>query len=92
VVDQGERAAMLASLIRLADAVAVSPWLVGDALSLADLAVAAQLSLLRFPASAGEPLAGQGVAGFSDHPRLQPLFQWRDQLEASLMQSDPAAL
>ena len=83
---------MLASLIRLADAVAVSPWLVGDALSLADLAVAAQLSLLRFPASAGEPLAGQGVAGLSDHPRLQPLFQWRDQLEANLMQSDPAAL
>ena len=92
VVDQGERASMLASLIRLADAVAVSPYLVGDALSLADLSVAAQLSLLRFPASAGEPLAGQGVAGLSDHPRLQPLFQWRDQLEASLMQSDPAAL
>ena len=71
---------------------AVSPWLVGNALSLADIAVAAQLSLLRFPASAGDGLAGKGVAGLSDHPRLQPLFQWRDQLEDQLMQSDPAAL
>ena len=92
VVDQGGRAEMLASLIAIADSVAVKPWLVGDALSLADIAVAAQVSLLRFPASSGELLAGQGVAGLSDHPRLQPLFHWRDQLEAKLMQSDPAAV
>ncbi|MGC6482772.1 MAG: glutathione S-transferase family protein [Synechococcus sp.] len=92
VIDQGERAEMLASLIALAESVAEKPWLVGDALSLADLAVAAQLSLLQFPASSGPLLAGQGVAGLCDHPRLQPLFRWRDQLEAQLMQSDPAAV
>ncbi len=92
VVDQGERAAMLSSLLQLADAVAASPWLVGNQRSIADLAVAAQLSLLRFPASSGEELAGRGVAGISDHPKLQPLFSWRDQLDAELVQSDPAVL
>jgi glutathione S-transferase len=56
----------------------------GDRLSLADLAVVAQLSLLRFPDSAGEPLAGRGVEGISDHPLLQPLFAWRDGILAAL--------
>ena len=53
---------------------------------LADIAVAAQLSLLRFPSSAGSALAGKGVPGLSDHPKLQPLFQWRDQIELKLME------
>ena len=57
-------------------------------MSLADLAVAAQISLMRFPASAGAALAGKGVFGLSDHPRLQPLFHWRDQLELSLFETD----
>ena len=92
VVDQGQRAAMLSSLIQLSDTVADGPWLIGKAMSLADLAVAAQLSLLRFPASAGPVLAGRGVAGLSDHPRLEALFRWRDQLEAQLMQPDPAVV
>ena len=63
-----------------------SPFLVGEAMTLADLAVAAQLSLLRFPQSAGSPLAGRGVPGLSDHPKLQALFHWRDQLELKLME------
>ena len=53
------------------------PYLVGDRLSLADLAVVAQLSLLRFPAGAGAPLAGRGLPGLSDNPLLAPLFQWQ---------------
>jgi glutathione S-transferase len=52
--------------------------LVGGQLSLADLAVVAQLSLLRFPATAGAPLAGEGVSGIADNPIYQPLFSWRD--------------
>ena len=52
--------------------------LVGDQLSLADLAVVAQLSLLRFPASAGAALAGEGVGGIADNPTHAPLFRWRD--------------
>jgi glutathione S-transferase len=57
-------------------------YLEGDRLSLADLAVAAQLTLLRFPASAGAPLAGRGVAGIADNPMLEPLFNWRDRILA----------
>jgi glutathione S-transferase len=58
------------------------PYLEGDTLTLADLAVAAQLSLLKFPASAGAPLAGRGVEGIADHPLLAPLFEWRDRISA----------
>jgi glutathione S-transferase len=60
--------------------ISLAPYLEGDRLSLADLAVAAQLTLLRFPASAGVPLAGRGVAGISDNPLLEPLFSWRDRI------------
>lgn len=56
------------------------PYLEGNRLSLADLAVAAQLSLLKFPASAGAPLAGRGVEGIADSPLLAPLFAWRDRI------------
>ena len=48
------------------------PYLVGGALSLADLAVIAQLSLLR-------PM-GLVVPGLGDNPLLEPLFAWREQL------------
>ena len=54
----------------------------GDRLSLADLAVAAQLTLLRFPESAGAPLAGRGVAGLADNPMFASLFSWRDRILA----------
>ena len=86
LVNQNERADLLATLEQLSASVQATPWLVGDEMSLADLAVAAQLSLLRFPASSGAALAGIGVPGLSDHPKLQPLFQWRDQLELRLME------
>ena len=86
LVNQNDRADLLATLEQLSASVHATPWLVGEAMSLADLAVAAQLSLLRFPASSGAALAGTGVPGLSDHPKLQPLFQWRDQLELRLME------
>lgn len=72
------------NLEQLAVLCAAQPYLVGDQLSLADLAVAAQLSLLRFPASCGAPLAGRGAPGIADNPLLAPLFSWRDQLVAAL--------
>ncbi|BEV35205.1 glutathione S-transferase family protein [Synechococcus sp. M16CYN] len=86
LVNQNERIDLLASLEQLASLVQKSPWLVGETMSLADLSVAAQLSLLCFPSSAGTVLAGKGVPGLRDHPKLQPLFQWRDQLELKLME------
>ena len=86
LVNQNERAALLASLEQLALSVQSTPWLVGDSMSLADLAVAAQLSLICFPSSSGAALAGKGVPGLSDHPKLQPLFHWRNKLELTLME------
>ena len=89
LLGQEQRASMLSSLCSVADGLDPNGCLVGHAISLADLAVAAQLSLLRFPASSGESLAGRGVPGISDHPRLQNLFRWRDQLETRLINLDP---
>ena len=56
----------------------------GESLTLADLAVVAQLSLLRFAADAGAPLAGRGVRGFGDNPLYGPLFAWRDRILAEV--------
>ena len=86
LVNQNDRADLLTSLEQLSASVQQNPWLVGDAMTMADLSVAAQLSLLNFPSSAGAALAGKGVPGLSDHPKLQALFQWRDQLELKLME------
>ena len=86
LLNPGRQANLLASLEQIASAIQVRSWLVGEAMSIADLAVAAQLSLLRFPSSADVSLVGKGVPGFGDHPRLQPLFEWRDQLEFKLME------
>jgi glutathione S-transferase len=75
---------LLSNLEQLQRLVAATDHLEADRLSLADLAVVAQLSLLRFPASAGVPLAGRGVPGIADNPLLEPLFSWRDRILAAL--------
>jgi glutathione S-transferase len=84
VLDQEPLQQLRRNLQQLTALVQAGPYLVGDRLSLADLAVAAQLSLLLFPASAGAPLAGLGVAGLADDPALAPLFQWRDRITAEV--------
>jgi glutathione S-transferase len=80
VLGQNEARQLRRNLEQLAALVGRQPYLEGSSLSLADLAVVAQLSLLRFPSSAGAPLAGRGVPGIADHPELAPLFQWRDRI------------
>ena len=90
LLGQEQRSSMLSSLCAIADGLDLNGCLIGNAITLADIAVGAQLSLLRFPASAGDALAGRGVPGISDHPRLQELFRWRDQLETRLINLDPA--
>lgn len=82
VVGTAERQQLQTNLEQLALLVTDQPYLVGDRLTLADLAVVAQLGLLKFPASSGAPLAGLGVGGIADHPLLQPLFSWRDRIAA----------
>ncbi len=84
VLGQQERRQLQSSLEQLAALTAAQPHLVGDQLSLADVAVVAQLSLLLFPAGSGAPLAGRGVSGIADNPMLEPLFSWRDRILAEL--------
>lgn len=81
----GERRQLQSNLEQLAVLCAAHTYLVGDQLSLADLAVVAQLSLLSFPASSGAPLAGCGVSGIADSPLLAPLFSWRDRILAEIV-------
>jgi glutathione S-transferase len=83
VVDQGALRDLRAALEQLTALVQAQPYLLGERLSLADLAVAAQLSLLKFPLSAGAHLAGRGVPGLADDPLLAPLFAWRDRISAA---------
>ena len=87
VIDHGGLEQLRANLQSLCALVQQLSYLVGDQLSLADLAVAAQLSLLLFPASAGAPLAGRGVPGLADDPHLAPLWAWRDGIGAEVGRS-----
>ena len=84
VIDHGGLEQLRRNLDQLTALVQARPHLVGESLSLADLAVMAQLSLLHFPQSAGAPLAGRGVPGLVDDPQLAPLWAWRDRLGAQL--------
>ena len=87
VIDHGGLEQLRANLQSLCALVQQRSFLVGDQLSLADLAVTAQLSLLLFPASAGAPLAGRGVPGLADDPHLAPLWAWRDAIGAQVGRS-----
>ena len=82
VIGVAERQQLQTNLEQLAVLVGDQPYLVGGRLSLADLAVVAQLGLLKFPLSSGVPLAGLGVGGIFDHPLLETLFNWRDRIAA----------
>jgi len=84
VIDHGGLEQLRRHLDQLTALVQARSHLVGESLSLADLAVMAQLSLLHFPQSAGAPLAGCGVPGLVDDPQLAPLWAWRDRLGAQL--------
>ncbi len=91
-LNQEEKIALLTSLENLSNLIKHSTWLVGNQMSIADIAVAAQLSLLKFPSSSGETLHGKGCPGFSDHPQLQGLFNWRDELELLIFNDDPSII
>jgi len=84
VLDASALQQLRQSLEQLTALVQAQPYLVGDQLSLADLAVIAQLSLIKFPASAGSPLAGRGLPGLADDPSLAPLWSWRDRIDQQL--------
>jgi glutathione S-transferase len=79
-----ERDSLIFALEQLLTLLEQRPYLIGEQPTLADVAVAAQLYLLRFPAVAGPQLASRGVAGVADQPRFEPLFEWRDELYRTL--------
>ena len=88
-VSESKGVELLNSLMQISKLIESNGWLVGQRMSFADISVAAQLSLLKFPASAGSELEGKGCPSFSDHPELKTLFHWRDDLENTLMKFDP---
>ena len=59
-------------------------FLIGNKLSIADISIASQLSLLKFPSSSGTILCGEGCQEFINNPYLENLFHWRDNLEEYL--------
>ena len=90
VFNPRESKKLLSSLEKLSNAVSCNQWLVGNCLSIADIAISAQLSLLKFPVSSGKNLCGKGCPGFSDNPQLEALFKWRDEIEDLILETDPA--
>lgn len=81
---QPERQGLIACLEQLMVILHAQPYLLGEEPSLADIAVAAQLYLLRFPAVAGVQLASRGVMGIADQASFEQLFIWRDELYRKL--------
>ncbi len=92
LVNQEKISNLLTHLEYISNLVKTNRWIVGESISIADIAIAAQLSLIKFPSSSGNLLAGKGSKGFSDNPKLISLFEWRDQLDIELMQNDPAVV
>jgi len=75
-------------LEELSKALHKNKFIVGNNLSIADIAIAAQLSLLKFPSSSGPILAGEGCQEFINNPYLENLFIWRNQLEQYLFSAN----
>ena len=63
-------------------------FLINDNLSIADISIAAQLSLLKFPRSSGPFLEGKGCPEFMNNPYLDNLFIWRDNIEEYLFSAN----
>ena len=84
VIHNDESQKLIHSLEKLSNLISANGYLVGDSLSIADLAVSAQLSFLSFPYSSGATLYRKGCPGFNDNSKLQTLFKWRDNLEEKL--------
>ena len=57
-------------------------------LSIADIAIAAQLSLLKFPKSSGPILSGEGCQEYINNPYLENIFIWRNNIEEYLFSAN----
>ena len=84
LINQKDKESLKLNLEYLTNLVEKEKFLVGKALSIADISVASQLSLLSFPKSSGETLRGKGCSIYINDPSLNNLFKWRDSIEEEL--------
>ena len=84
LINQKEKESLKLNLNYLTNAVEKDQFLVGEELSIADISVASQLSLLNFPNTFGEDLRGKGCSLYINDPSLQKIFEWRDAIEDML--------
>ena len=81
LINQVEKESLKLNLEFLTNLIEKDNFLIGKELSIADISVAAQLSLLNFPCSSGGKLRGKGCSLYINNPRLVNLFKWRDLIE-----------
>ena len=66
------------------------PYLVGDSITLADLAVAGLSMIIKLPEGSyldlPEQLKGKGIPGLADNIVYEPFFNWRDRIYAEYRQ------
>ena len=84
LINQEEKESLNLNLEFLTKIVDKENFLVGKELSIADISIASQLSLLNFPNSSGENLKGKGCSKYINDPTLNNLFKWRDSIEEKL--------
>ena len=84
LINQAEKESLRLNLEYLTNLIEKDNFLIGQKLSVADISVASQLSLLNFPNSSGENLRGKGCSVYMNDPSLQNLFKWRDSIEGQL--------
>ena len=81
LINQKEKESLKSNLDYLTNLIEKDNFLIGKKLSVADISVASQLSLLNFPCSSGENLKGKGCSKYINDPSLKNLFKWRDSIE-----------
>ena len=81
LINQEKKENLQLNLNYLTTSIQEENFLIGKELSIADISVASQLSLLNFPKSSGENLKGKGCSSYINNPCLKNLFKWRDLIE-----------
>ena len=84
LINQAEKESLKLNLEYLTNLIEKEDFLIGKELSIADISVASQLSLLNFPESSGENLIGKGCSTYINDPSFENLFQWRNSIENKL--------
>ena len=88
LINQKEKESLKLNLDYLTNLIEKEKFLVGEEISIADISVASQISLLSFPLSSGEALKGKGCSLYINDPSLKNLFKWRDSIEDKLIKSN----